>query len=72
MAISLSPIDTLKGWGEALQSPLGIILLVGVAIYIFLRVTGRLDNPLGGLFGKKGGGNSGNNGGGRQPDYIIK
>lgn len=69
MAFSWSPVETFKGWGEALNSPLGIILLIAVAIYIWLRMSGRIDNPFSNL--RRGGGN--NQGGQtRKPDYIIR
>lgn len=44
-------------------NPVGIVMMIGVGVYIFLRVTGRIgfkrDKPKGG----SGGGNA---------DYIIK
>lgn len=70
MAFSLSPMDTLKGWGEALMSPFGLILLALVGIYIFLRVTGRIEG-LGGMINRGKGGNN-NSGNSRRPDYILK
>ena len=72
MAISFSPIDTLNGWGQALTTPLGLILLGIVIIYILLRISGRLENPFEGIFGKNKG-KGGNSGGGKtNPDYILK
>lgn len=71
MAFTLNPMDTLKGWGNALTTPFGIILLVLLAIYIYLRISGRIEG-LGGMINKGKGGNSGNVGGARKPDYILK
>ena len=72
--MDFSLMATFRSWGNALNTPFGYALLVGVAIYIFLRVTGRIRSPIP-AFNKAEGGGAGQDrstGGNRQPDYIIK
>lgn len=54
-------------WGHSLTSPLGIVLMCIAGVYIFLRITGRIENPLSNLKGRRG--NSGNDN--RPPDYLL-
>lgn len=68
ISIDMSPMATLAKWGNILTSPLGIIMIIGIAIYVFLRISGKIGG-LGGMFNK---GNKGNNNQSRRPDYIIK
>lgn len=50
-------------YARPFQSTLGIMLLIGLGVYIYLRTTGRIDFELPRL-GK-------NKGKGRKPDHII-
>ena len=71
MKFLASPTEVLSGWWERLNTPIGWFLLIVVAVYIILRVTGRIDGVFE-IFGRKGG-NSGSGGGSSQkPDYILK
>lgn len=63
----LNPINVLKDWGDRLMSPLGFIFLAIAGIYIFLRVTGRIEGIKIGKFGRKG-----NTGSSQKPNYILK
>lgn len=71
MGFNLSPADMFAGWGRALTTPLGLILLGLAILYIVLRITGKIpENPLDMIRGgRKGGQGGGNN---RPPDYILR
>lgn len=47
------------------RSIFGVILLIGVGAYIWLRLTGRVKY-------KRDQGGGGGSGGGSRPDYVIK
>lgn len=77
--VSFNPLDVLAGWGRLLNTPLGWILIIGVIIYIVLRVMGILGSPLEGTklgarlgFGEDRRGGQQGTVGKQQADYIIK
>ena len=62
--MDFSPITVLGRWGDRLLSPFGIVLVILMAIYIYLRISGRI--------GGFGGGSSNSSVGKNKADYVIK
>lgn len=72
--VSFNPLDVLAGWGRALNTPIGYILLALVVIYILLRINGVIENSPFERILNRGKGGGGRAGGSikQRPDYVIK